>query len=185
MSSLAVNGYHGQLDRKVAARVMPINNFIVATKPLGDAAAGVLSQDVAAFDDRFVVSYWRLTPDKRLLFGGGESYGDRFPRDIEKVVRSPLERIYPQLKRIPIDHAWGGTLGITATRMPYLARTGSNILTAGGYSGHGVALAVLAGRILGEAIQGQAGRFDTLAGLPIPPFPGGPGPGANLFWPWP
>lgn len=125
------------------------------------------------FDDRFVVSYWRLTPDRRLLFGGGESYGDRFPRDIAAVVRKPMERIYPQLAGVEIDHAWGGTLGITATRMPHFARVAPNVLTAGGFSGHGVALAVMAGRILSQAICGQAGQFDTMARLQVPPFPGG------------
>jgi gamma-glutamylputrescine oxidase len=171
---LAVNGYHGGLERGVAARVLPINNFIVATAPLGPRAAEVLAEDVAVFDDRFVVSYWRLSEDGRLLFGGGESYGDRFPRDIARVVRKPLERIYPQLKKVEITHAWGGTLGITAARMPHFARPAPGMWSAGGYSGHGVAMAVMAGRILAEAIGGEVERFDAMARVPVPRFPGGP-----------
>ncbi len=169
---LATNGYHGNLDPQVAARVMPINNFIVATQPLGARAAGVLTEDIAVADGKFVVSYWRLSEDGRLLFGGGESYGDRFPRDIAAVVRKPMLRIYPQLAEIGIDYAWGGTLGITATRMPDIARLAGGLWTAAGYSGHGVALATLAGRLIAEAIRGDTAGFDVMARVRPGPFPG-------------
>lgn len=171
---LAGNGYLGHLDRRVAARVMPINNFIVATEPLGDRAETVLRQDVAVADSKFVVNYWHLSPDKRLIFGGGESYGYRFP-DIVTTVRKPMLEVYPGLRDVRIDHAWGGTLAITMWRMPAFLRTAPNILSVSGYSGHGVAMATLAGKIMAEAVAGQAGRFDALAALPVPPFPGGPG----------
>jgi gamma-glutamylputrescine oxidase len=169
---LACNGYLGGLDRRVAARVMPINNFILATEPLGDRAAGVLSRPVAVADTRFVVNYWRLSDDNRLLFGGGESYGYRFP-DIIRTVRKPMLEIYPQLSDARIDFAWGGTLAITTTRAPAFLRVRGNVLSASGYSGHGVALATLAGKIMAEAVAGQAGRFDLMARMPVPPFPGG------------
>jgi gamma-glutamylputrescine oxidase len=123
---------------------MPINNFVVATGPLG--ARMPLSRTVAVHDDRFVVSYWRPDGD-RLLFGGGESYGYRFPADIAAKVRGPLARVYPGLADVPITHAWGGTLAITRSRMPHVARLGTGIWSASGYSGHGVAMAVMAGRI--------------------------------------
>lgn len=171
---LAGNGYLGHLDRKVAARVMPINNFIVATEPLGARAAEVLRQDVAVADSKFVVNYWHLSPDKRLIFGGGESYGYRFP-DIVQTVRKPMLEVYPGLRDVAIDHAWGGTLAITMRRMPAFLRPAANILSVSGYSGHGVAMATLAGRIMAEAVAGQAGRFDALERLPVPVFPGGPG----------
>ena len=167
---LAGNGYLGGLDGGVAARVMPINNFIVATEPLG--AAMPLARDVAVADGDFVVSYWRRSEDGRLLFGGGESYGYRFPRDIASVVRRPLLRIYPQLADARITHAWGGTLAITVQRLPYLGRVAPRVLTAGGYSGHGVSMAVIAGEILAEAILGRTGRFDAMAAIPTRPFPG-------------
>jgi len=175
---LACNGYLGGLDPTVAARVMPINNFIVATEPLGDRAAEVLRENVAVADTKFVVNYWRLSDDRRLLFGGAESYGYRFP-DIARAVRRPMLEIYPGLADVKIDHAWGGTLAITVNRMPYFARLASNILSASGYSGHGIALATLAGRLLAEATAGQAERFDVMASLPMPRFPGG----AALRWP--
>jgi gamma-glutamylputrescine oxidase len=175
---LAGNGYLGGLEPKVAARVMPINNFILATEPLGERAKDILSEPVAVADSRFVVNYWRLSEDNRLLFGGGESYGYRFP-DIMKTVMKPMLAVYPQLRGTRIDHAWGGTLAITMNRMPCLTRPAANILSASGYSGHGVAMATLCGRLCAEAVAGQAERFDILATLPQPRFPGG----ASLRWP--
>jgi gamma-glutamylputrescine oxidase len=175
---LACNGYLGGLDDHVAARVMPINNFIIATEPLGDHAAGVLRENVAVADTKFVVNYWRLSDDNRLLFGGGESYGYRFP-DIVRTVRKPMLEVYPHLKDLRIDYAWGGTLAITMNRMPCFARVKPNVLSASGYSGHGVAMATLAGRLLAEATAGQAERFDVMASVPTHRFPGGPG----MRWP--
>ena len=175
---LAANGYLGKLEPSVAARVMPINNFMVATEPLGDRAQEVLSENVAACDTKFVVNYWRLSEDNRLLFGGGESYGYRFP-DIVKTVTKPMLEVYPQLKGVRIEHAWGGTLAITLNRMPCFARVRANVLSASGYSGHGVALATLAGKLMAEATASQSAGFDLMASLPQPRFPGG----AALRWP--
>jgi gamma-glutamylputrescine oxidase len=175
---LAGNGYLGQLNPKVSAKVMPINNFIIATEPLGDAAKDILSEPIAVADTRFVVNYWRLSEGNRLLFGGGETYGYRFP-DIIKTVSKPMLQVYPQLAKTRIDYAWGGTLAITVNRMPCFARPGQNILSASGYSGHGVAMATLAGKRMAEATAGQAEGFDLMASLPQPRFPGG----AALRWP--
>ena len=175
---LACNGYLGNLNDQVAARVLPINNFIIATEPLGERASEVLRQDVAVADTKFVVNYWRLSEDKRLLFGGGESYGYRFP-DIVKTVRKPMLKVYPNLSDVRIDYAWGGTLAITMNRMPCFLRVAPNILSASGYSGHGVAMATLAGKVLAEAVAGQAERFAVMAGLPMPRFPGG----VAMRWP--
>lgn len=169
---LAGNGYLGNLNRKVSARVMPINNFIAATEPLGDDAKKVLAKDIAVADTKFVVNYFRLSQDNRLLFGGGESYGYRFPNDISAKVRKPMTEIFPHLRDVKIDYAWGGTLGITMKRMPYLARVAPNILSASGYSGHGVGNAVQAGKLMADTIHGQAAGFNTMASVPAPSFPG-------------
>ncbi|WP_299729876.1 FAD-binding oxidoreductase [uncultured Tateyamaria sp.] len=171
---LACNGYLGDLNMRVARNVMPINNFVAATTPLGDEAARVLAQDIAVADSRFVVNYFRLSHDKRLLFGGGESYGYRFPSDIAGVVRKQMVQIFPHLSDIPIDYAWGGTLAITMRRLPYLARIAPNALSASGYSGHGVGTATHAGKLMADAILGQSRGFDTMAAIPAQPFPGGP-----------
>lgn len=170
---LAANGYLDRLEPKVAARVMPINNYIVATEPLGARAAEVLTRDIAVHDTKFVVNYWRMSPDKRLIFGGGETITYRFPKDIFAKVRKPLLEIYPSLADVKLTHAWGGTLAITRTRMPCVLRPAPNCLSISGYSGHGVALATLAGKLMASAIQGQAEGFDVMAQLTPPPFPGG------------
>jgi len=167
----ATNGYHSSLNPSQAAKVMPINNFLVATAPL-ERPQEVLGKPIAVADNRFVLNYYRLSHDNRLIFGGGESYGARFPKDIFAKVRKPLREIFPQLAEVPLTHAWGGTLGITTRRLPLFARVGPQQLTASGYSGHGVALAGFAGQILAETI-GDAERFDLLSQLPTPSFPGG------------
>ena len=177
---VAGNGYLGGLAPEMAARVMPINNFIAATARLGEARArALIRDDVAVADSRFVVNYFRLSADGRLLFGGGESYGWKFPSDIAGVVRPRMLGVYPQLEGVAIDYAWGGTLAISVDRMPVFQRLAANVFAAGGYSGHGVALATLAGKLMAEAVQGTAGRFDVFASLPQPRFPGG----ARLRWP--
>ncbi|WP_425038373.1 NAD(P)/FAD-dependent oxidoreductase [Primorskyibacter sp. S187A] len=171
---LACNGYLGTLAPQVAARVMPINNFVAATEPLGSRQADVLTQDAAVADERFVVNYFRLSHDGRLLFGGGESYGYRFPKDIAAKVRKPMLQIFPHLKDVKIDYAWGGTLAITMKRLPYLTQLAPGVLSASGYSGHGVGTATHAGALMAQAIQGESDGFDTMAALPSAPFPGGP-----------
>ena len=171
---LACNGYLGRLNRTVAARVMPINNFIIATEPLEAAVrASLIADNHAVADSRFVVNYFRFSEEGCLLFGGAESYGARFPKDIAAKVRKPMLKIFPRLAGTRIDYAWGGTLGITMSRMPHFARLSGNALALGGYSGHGVAMATLGGKLAAEAIAGQAGRFDIMASVPVPRFPGG------------
>lgn len=171
---LGANGYLGGLERDVAARVMPINNYIVATKPLSeDLLATILPRKEAVADSKFVINYFRLSADNRMLFGGGETYGYKFPAKIDDLVRPCMAEIYPQLAEEKIDYAWGGTLAITLNRMPHFERLSGNILSMSGYSGHGVAMATLAGQLASEAIAGQAERFDLMAKVPTPKFPGG------------
>ncbi|MEM7753559.1 MAG: FAD-binding oxidoreductase [Pseudomonadota bacterium] len=170
---VAGNGYLPDITNDISRRVMPINSFIAATAPLGDLADQVLPGDVAVADDKFVVNYYRLSEDKRLLFGGRESYSIGFPSDINTALRKRMLHLFPQLKDTPIDYSWGGTLGITMTRLPMVRRIGPNTLAAGGFSGHGVAITGLVGKILAEAVAGQAGRFDLLGKLPVSTFPGG------------
>lgn len=170
---LAGNGYLPTIERRVSSRVMPINSFIAATEPLGERAEQILARDIAVADTKFVVNYYRLSEDRRLLFGGRESYTIGFPADISTALRARMERLFPQLAGVGIDYVWGGTLGITMTRLPFVARIAPNLLNASGFSGHGVALSGFAGRVMAEAIAGQEERFDLLSELPIPAFPGG------------
>ncbi len=171
---LGCNGYLDGLSMPVARHVMPINNFIIATEPLEAAQAeAILSQDYAVADSKFVVNYFRLSEDKRLLFGGRESYGYRYPRDIKSFVRKAMVDIFPQTENLKIDYGWGGTLAITMNRMPYLHRPAGNIYNASGYSGHGVGMATMSGRIVADAIDGRPQEFETMSKVSGSAFPGG------------
>lgn len=172
---LGCNGYLGDLSPEVAAKVMPINNYVVATRPLDPVAQeAVIRDNIAVADSKFVVNYFRFSDDHRLLFGGTESYGYRFPKDIARAVRRPMREIFPQLSEVEIEYAWGGTLGITMNRLPHFERLSGNIMSLSGFSGHGVAMATLAGQIAAELVAGQAERFDIFAKIPMASFPGGP-----------
>lgn len=169
---LCGNGYLSGLAPDLEAQVMPINNFIAATRPLSDDENPLIG-DECAVDSRFVVNYWRMSADKRLLFGGGENYSSSFPADIESFVRKPLSHIYPQFKNIEIEYAWGGTLSVTVNRLPCLHQLQSNVWAAAGFSGQGVTIAPLAGQILAETVMGNDERFQLYSKLPTPAFPGG------------
>jgi gamma-glutamylputrescine oxidase len=171
---LAANGYLDRLEPDVARHVMPVNNFIIATEPLGESKAQeLIANNAAVADSRFVINYFRRSPDHRLLFGGGETYGYRFPADIKKFVRKPMLEVFPQLAGAQIAFGWGGTLAITMRRLPYFRRLAANIWSASGYSGHGISIATLSGRMIADAINGRSRDFDAMARLEIPAFPGG------------
>jgi gamma-glutamylputrescine oxidase len=171
---LACDGYLGRLEPRIASHILPINNFMLATEPLAESAArALLPGDHAVSDSKFVVYYWRLSSDRRLLFGGGENYSPRFPADIRAFVRRHMLKVYPQFAGLRIDYGWGGTLAVTLRRLPHFGRLEPNVFFAQGYSGQGVALAHLAGKLIAEAVAGTAERFDVMAGLPTPRFPGG------------
>ena len=177
---LACNGYIEKLEPRINGYIMPINNFVLATEPLSDELAEAVSaQDTAMQDTRFVINYWKLSADNRLIFGGGENYRRDFPSDIKGFVRKYMLQIYPQLENTRIDYGWGGTLAITLNRMPHFGRIGDNIWYLQGYSGHGVPTATFAGKLIAEAISGKLERFDLISNLPARKFPGG----TLLRWP--
>ena len=177
---LAGNGYLPYIEGRIAAKIMSINSFICATEPLTPEQT-VLTRDIAVADDKFVVNYFRMTQDNRLLFGGRENYGVGFPADIKTKLVARMHDMFPQTRGVGISHVWGGTLGITMTRLPALQRVAPNVLSGAGFSGHGVALSGFSGRVMAEAIAGQAQNFDTLASLPTPNFPGGASARAPLL----
>ena len=170
---LGCNGYLARLEPRIMGQIMPINNFILATEPLGSRAREIIRDDVAVADTKFVIDYYRLSEDGRLLFGGGENYSLSFPEDIAGFVRKPMLRVFPQLADAKIDFAWGGTLAITINRMPAFGRLPGDIYYAQGYSGHGVAMATLAGKLIADALSGDSAGFDLMARVPTPRFPGG------------
>ena len=177
---LAGNGYLRNLQPVVEARVMPINNFVVATEPLGRAVAeGLIRDRLAVSDSRFVVYYFRITPDDRLLFGGGETYSYRFPKDIAGMVRGHLLHVFPQLAATRIEYAWGGTLAITNSRLPFVREIEPGLFNASGFSGQGIVVAPFAGKALADAIGGDRRAFNLLEQFPVGRFPGG----KYLRWP--
>ena len=169
---LALNGVHGDLHPALASHVLPIQSFIGATEPLPDDT-DVLPGGEAVDDTRFMVRYFRRLPDGRLLFGGREAYGKATPADIERQIRAQIAEVYPQLKDVRLTHAWGGSVGITAPRVPYVRELEPGLWAAGGYSGHGVMLSHHTGRLVAERFLGRSDTLDLLADLKVPAFPGG------------
>lgn len=170
---LGCNGYLGGLEPRLSSRILPLQNFMCATEPLGDVARAINRDDLAVHDSRFVVNYFRLSRDGRLLFGGGEAHSPRTPPDLTDRMRRLVLRIYPRLAGARIDYAWSGTLAITRNRWPHLGCLDGQVWFAHGYSGHGLAMAPLAGRLIAEAIAGSHERFECFARLPMRRFPGG------------
>lgn len=178
---IATNGYINGLENKVASTILPLNSFMCATAPLNVDQRNILTRDIAVEDSKSHVNYYRMSEDNRLLFGGRASARTAFPDDIGALLRPRFTALFPKLKDIKIDYAWGGVLGVTTSGMPALQQIDTNILSAGGFAGHGVALSGLCGKVMGEAIAGQAGRFETLTTLPAPSFPGGTAFGRPLL----
>lgn len=170
---LAGNAYLGRAVPELENRVMPFSTQIMATEPLGSRAKEILPTDMCVEDVRYVLDYYRLSADGRLLFGGGTVYGGTDPADIRAKLVPNLEKIFPQLKGVRIDYAWSGNCAISFSRVPQLGRLGPNIYFAQGYSGHGVVGSHLFGKILGEAVHGDCARFDVFATVPWIPLPGG------------
>jgi gamma-glutamylputrescine oxidase len=169
---IAINAYGGDLEPVSAAHVMPIGSFIGATVPLGEDSP-MLPGFEAVDDSRFVVRYFRRTGDGRLLFGGREIYSTAEPAGIRNAIRRQIAEIYPALKDIEITHAWGGYVGITMPRKPFVREVMPNVISAGGYSGHGVMLSNFIGKLYAETVAGNRDRLKLLEELKIPPFPGG------------
>ncbi len=172
---IAGNAYLGRTVPKLYGRVMPVASYIIATEPLGENRARALIRDgEAVANTNFIVDYFRLTGDTRLLFGGRASYSTLEPRNLGAYMRPRMTAVFPQLRDVKIDYAWGGYIAITANRIPDCGRLAPNVFYAHGYSGQGVALAGLYGKLMAEAVKGVAERFDLLARVKHMTFPGGP-----------
>jgi gamma-glutamylputrescine oxidase len=169
---IAVNAYGGALEPVSAAHIMPIGSFIGATVPLGSDST-VLPGGESVDDSRFVVRYFRKSRDGRLLFGGREVYGVNDPKDIHIHIRRQIAELYPALRDVEITYGWGGYVGITVPRKPFVREVMPNVISAGGYSGHGVMLSNFFGKLYAETIAGNRDRLKLIEDLKIPPFPGG------------
>ncbi len=177
---LGCNAYLGNLIPQLAGRIMPINNFVIATERLQENFLQQINRyNLSMSDTFFVINYWKNSKDGRLIFGGGENYSKRFPKDIKNFVRPHMLKIYPELKEVQIKYGWGGAVGITMNRMPDFGRIGEHLWYAQGFSGHGVPTATFAGALLADAIDGDRERFNLFASVPTHRFPGG----TLLRWP--
>lgn len=172
---LAGNAYLGKTTPRLYGRIMPVTSFIVATEPLGENMAKSLIRDnEAAADSNFILDYFRRTEDNRLLFGGAANYSTLDPPDIGAFMKRRLMRVFPQLENAGISHAWGGYIAITSNRLPDCGALSPTTFYAHGYSGQGVALAGMYGKLMAEAVRGSSERFDLLSRIRHLPFPGGP-----------
>ena len=171
---LAGNAYLGNLEPSLSGKVLPAGSYIIATEPLKkEVWQPLIPKDSAICDAGVVLDYFRLSADKRLLFGGMCNYSGRDPKDIIAALRPKMLRVFPQLANVAIEYHWGGMLGVGANRMPQIGRLGANIYFAQAYAGHGVNATHMAGRVLAQAIANQAQSFDVFAKIHHMTFPGG------------
>lgn len=171
---LCGNAYLGGVVPELADRILPVATHIMATEPLSAAqASAALPTNLCVEDARYILDYYRLSPDRRLLWGGGSVYGGRTPDRIEARLRPGLARIFPDLADLRAEYVWSGWFALSFSRIPQLGRLRDGVYFAHGYSGHGVVGAHLFGAILAEAVAGEMTRFDLFARLPHIPFPGG------------
>ncbi|WP_415762092.1 NAD(P)/FAD-dependent oxidoreductase [Pseudomonas sp. CP4] len=172
---IAGNAYLPQgLDNRVTAKSMPCGSQIVVTEPLTEQQArSLIPNNYCVEDCNYLLDYYRLTADNRLLYGGGVVYGAREPDDIEQLIRPKILKTFPQLKDVKIDYRWTGNFLLTMSRMPQFGRIEKNAYYMQGYSGHGVTCSHLAGKLISEMIRGDAERFNAFASLPHMPMLGG------------
>ncbi len=171
---VAGNAYLGNLVPELAAKSMPCGTQVIATEPLDPGlAATLLPQDYCVEDCNYLLDYFRLSADKRLIYGGGVVYGARDPADIDSVIRPKMLKTFPQLREVKTEFAWTGNFLMTLSRLPQVGRLDGNLYYSQGCSGHGVTYTHIAGKVIAEALRGQAERFDAFASLPHYPFPGG------------
>lgn len=171
---LCGNAYLSGVMPSLEWRVMPVSTQIVTTQPLGaEEAKSILPTNVCVEDTRYILDYYRLTADNRLLFGGGTVYGGADPTDIRKKIAPNMKKVFPQIKNMELEYAWSGNFALSYTRVPQMGKMKQGLYFTHGYSGHGVTGSHLFGKILADAINGDSKRFDVFSDLPYLPFPGG------------
>jgi gamma-glutamylputrescine oxidase len=172
--ALCGNAHLGRTARELASKIMAVGTCVIATAPLGaERARRLIANNAAVSDMNWVLDYFRRTGDDRLLFGGRVTYSGFDPARIAATTRRRLLSVFPQLADARIEHAWGGYLDITMNRAPHFGRLGPNVYFLQGFSGHGIALAGMAGKLLADAVAGEAARFEVFARIPHRDFPGG------------
>ncbi len=185
---LCGNAYLGNLVKRLSSRVLPSCSSVIATEPLSeDLARELMPGDLAVCDPRTALDYFRLSADRRMLFGGLSNYTGLEPRDLQGVLRRKMEAVFPELTGVAVDYGWSGYIGIGLNRMPQLGHLADNVSYIQAYSGHGVAPTHIIARITAEMLAGSPERFDVFARIPHWPFPGGkwlrrPGLALGMSW---
>lgn len=178
---LAANAYIDRLDRPLARRILPVGTFIGVTQVLGEQRArGLIPQNHAVYDNQFILEYFRLTADRRLLFGGKCTYLGGTPARLPQAIRRNMLRAFPSLADVAIDFSWGGHIDITLRRTPDWGRRHDRVFWAQGFCGHGVVAARHAARVLTDAVLGRPAELDWFAAIGNPPIPGGESLGGVL-----
>jgi len=173
--ALCCNAYIGPLSSQLRARIMPVGTYIIATEPLGEERIrALMRENIAVSDVNFVLDYFRRSADHRLLFGGRVSYSGLNGIATERATRRRMLRVFPQLADVRTEYAWGGYVDITMNRAPDFGRLAPNVYYLQGFSGHGIALSTIAGKLIAEVVSGHAERFDLFTKLEHRNFPGGP-----------
>jgi gamma-glutamylputrescine oxidase len=168
------NAYLGNVLPQISNKIMPVSTQIVTTEVLGQKTCDELMPSQSCIEDcNYMLDYFRITADHRLLFGGGSTYGGATPDNIVNKVRPNMEKVFPALKNVEIDFAWSGNFALTMTRIPHFGMVDDNLYFLHGYSGHGVTASHLAGRLVAEAIDGSPDRLKHFSNLPYYPLPGG------------
>ena len=172
---LCGNAYLGPVAPRLARRILGVGTYVIATEPLAPArAAGLLPSNAAVADINWILDYFRLSADQRLLFGGRVSYSSLEPPRLADSMHRRMVKVFPGLRDTRVDFTWGGLLDITMSRAPDFGRLAPNVFYLQGFSGHGMALSAMAGKLIAEAISGTAERFDVFTRIPHRNFPGGP-----------
>lgn len=171
---LAANAYLDQVDHQISARTLPVGTFIGVTEVLGESVCrSLIPGNHAVYDNQFILEYFRMTADHRLLFGGKCTYMGGTPANLPQAMKANILRAFPQLKDARIDYAWGGHIDITMRRMPDWGRRGDRVFWAQGFCGHGLVPTRVAATLVTEAMAGRPERLDWFGGIVNPPFPGG------------
>jgi gamma-glutamylputrescine oxidase len=171
---LCANAYIGGVAPSLARRILGVGTYIIATEPLGEERVrALLPSNAAIADINWILDYLRRSADHRLLFGGRVSYSAVQPPHLAESMRKRMLRIFPALAGVQVAYAWGGYLDITMSRAPDFGRLAPNVFYMQGFSGHGMSLTGLAGKLVAEAVAGTAERFDVFARIPHRDFPGG------------
>jgi gamma-glutamylputrescine oxidase len=166
--------YGAAVAPELSSRIMPVGTYIIGTAPLAaDLCRQLIPSNAAVCDNNFVLDYFRFSADHRMLFGGRVSYSTRTPANLKEVMAKRMGEVFPALRNVPVDFVWGGFVDISMNRAPDFGRLGDNLYYLQGFSGHGVALTGLAGRLVAQAIAGQAERLDVFAQIKHHNFPGG------------